>query len=120
MAKPFLPHVHDLYTEEEWEEVRQRILKSAGELNNHAYLVDIDNRIRKCLKAEFPLGNWVQPWLNLYERLLKDIQHHRQSAKSPDIFTVAASSLEQSIRRMEFFLEFWNKIKPPEEPSSEG
>lgn len=120
MEKPFFPHVYDLYTEEEWEEVRQRIWKSADEFNNHAYFIDIDNRIRKCLKAEFPLGDWVQPWLNLYERLLKDIQLHRKSAKSPDIFIVSAPVLEQSIRRMEFFLEFWDKVKPSDEGSSEG
>lgn len=120
MDKPFLPHVYDLYTEKEWDEVRERIRKSTDEFNNHAYFVGIDNRIRTCLKAEFPIGNWVQPWLTLYERLLKNIQYHRQRSKSTEIFLVSAPLLEQGIRRMEVFLEFWNKVKPPEELSSRG
>ena len=120
MDKPFLPHVHDLYTEEEWGETMERIRKGRDEFNKHAYFIGIDNRIRTCLKAEFPIGDWVQPWLGLYERLLRDIQYHRQRSKSTENFLASAPLLELSIRRMELFLEFWNKVKPPEEPSSEG
>ena len=120
MERPFLPHVRDLYTEEEWNEIRERIRESADEFNKYAYLTDIDNRIRKCLGVEFPIESWVRPWLNLYEELLRSIQYCRKRSKSPDTFLASAPLLELSIRRMEIFLEFWNKVKPPEEPSSRG
>ena len=120
MAKRFLPYIDDLYTEQEWDEIMQRIRKSAEESNEDVYFVSIDNRIRKCLEAEFPVGNWVEPWLILYRELLEDIQLHRKASKSPLNFVISARLLEQGIRRMELFLEFWDKIKPPEEPSSRG
>ena len=120
MAKRFLFYIDDLYTEKEWDEVMQRIQKSTEGFNRDAYFVSIDNRIRKCLEAEFPVGNWTEPWLNLYRELLKDIQHHRKNANFPKIFIVSAPVLEQSIRRMELFLEFWDKVKPPEEGFSRG
>ena len=120
MAKRFLPYIDDLYTEREWDEVLERIRKSEEESNEDVYFVSIDNRIRKCLEAEFPVGNWAEPWLILYRELLEDIQLHRKASKSPLNFVISARLLEQGIRRMELFLEFWNKIKPPEEPSSEG
>lgn len=120
MAKPFLPYIEDLYTVQEWDEIVQRIRKSAEESNENVYFVSIDNRIRKCLEAEFPVGNRAEPWLILYRELLEDIQRHRRASKSPENFIISARLLEQGVRRMEFFLEFWNKVKPPEEPSSEG
>ena len=97
MAKRFLPYIDDLYTEREWDEIMQRIRKSEGESNKDVYFVSIDNRIRKCLEAEFPVGSWTEPWLILYRELLEDIQRHRKASKSPEIFIISARLLVQVI-----------------------